>query len=101
MPAYRKNRREYKYDPQYSEFRSKVRERDNHKCQWPNCSECKPNKLHCHHIRGWAKFPHLRYDPNNGILLCKTHHSLTIRNEDNFITLFMQIVAKNKRGNNV
>ncbi len=85
------------YDPKYAEFRAEVRKRDNHECQWPNCGERKPNKLHVHHIRGWAKYPHLRYDPDNGITLCTTHHKPTIGNEDNFISLFMQIVARNKK----
>lgn len=30
--------------------------------------------LEVHHIIPWAKAPELRYDVNNGLVLCKAHH---------------------------
>lgn len=86
------------YDPQYAKFRKTVRARDGHKCVWPQCTEHRYGELVVHHIRGWAKFPNLRYDPDNGVTLCKKHHALTIGNEENYLALFMQIVRKNKHG---
>ncbi len=86
----------YYNDPQYKEFRDAVRKRDKYKCQWPNCVECKPNKLQVHHIRPWTKYLYLRFNPDNGILICRLHHKLVTGNEDHFISLFTQIVAQNK-----
>ena len=50
----------------------KVRERDNFKCQFPNCIETK--NLHAHHIKSYLEYPELRYELNNGITLCSKHH---------------------------
>lgn len=52
------------------EWRKKVLERDSYKC-----IVCKkqPNKPHCHHIIPRA-FKDLRWDVNNGVILCYYHH---------------------------
>lgn len=86
----------YYADPQYKAFRDAVRKRDKHKCQWPNCTEMKPSKLQVHHIRCWESNPYLRFNPDNGITLCKIHHKIVTGNEDNYLALFLQIVARNK-----
>ena len=78
------------YDPQYSKFRAEVRKRDNYMCRWPACGATR--KLQVHHIRRWADFPILRYQPSNGITLCKTHHKLIKGNEDCYIELFTKII---------
>jgi hypothetical protein len=56
---------------QYGAWRSAVYMRDKHTCQ-----KCKVRggKLHPHHIEGFAFHPKLRFDTNNGITLCTTHH---------------------------
>lgn len=87
--------RDYFTDPQYAEWRRKVRKRDGNCCQWPECKESRYQHLHVHHIRSWANNVLLRYDPNNGITLCKLHHKLTYRNEDLFLKLFLDIVRRN------
>lgn len=94
--AYKKNERDY-YDPKYVAWRRYIRLRDGKKCQWPKCTEARSGKLHVHHIRGWTAYPHLRYDPNNGITLCRTHHSLTMGKEELFLKLFIDIVNRNNK----
>jgi len=98
-PAGYKSDRYYN-DPQYIKFRDEVRRRDDYKCQWPNCQECKPNKLQVHHIRSWQQNPYLRFNVDNGILLCKIHHKFVTGNECHFLAIFTQIVLRNKQNDN-
>jgi 5-methylcytosine-specific restriction endonuclease McrA len=66
-------------DKKYKEWRSKVFARDNWTCQ--TCSGKseigKPIYIEPHHIKGWAKYPKLRYELSNGVTLCKECHKLT------------------------
>lgn len=55
----------------YNEWRRKVLVRDNYTCQ--HCGE-KPKTLHSHHVKSFTEFESLRYDVNNGIVLCKACH---------------------------
>lgn len=81
-------------DPQYKKWRKAVYERDNHKCQWPNCESSK--KLNAHHIKTWAHFPGLRFEVNNGITLCKAHHDLIKGKEEDYSYSFLQILVAQK-----
>jgi hypothetical protein len=39
------------------------------------CAHCGVTKnLHCHHIKGFRAYPELRYDVDNGIVLCSSCH---------------------------
>lgn len=71
-------RREKRYyhllDSKYVEWRSKVFERDGWTCQ--TCGE-RGCYLEAHHIKGWTKYPKLRYEVENGVSLCKKCHLLT------------------------
>lgn len=77
-------------DPQYKKWRQSVRQRDNSRCQWPNCES--NYKIHAHHIMPWSAFPLLRYDISNGICLCKNHHDLIKNNETSYAPLFFKIL---------
>lgn len=79
-------------DPQYKEWRQKIYARDNHACQWPGCKN--KTKLQAHHIYRWADFPGLRYNINNGITLCKYHHSLITNHEDDYRFFFGKLLNK-------
>lgn len=81
-------------DPQYKKWRKFIRKRDNSTCQWPNCYS--RQKIHVHHIMPWSTFPSLRYDTNNGICLCKTHHSLIKNNEEAYCGFFYRVLSHKK-----
>jgi len=48
-----------------------VRDRANYKCE--NCNAAN-DKLHAHHIKPKKQFPSMRFDVDNGILLCVDCH---------------------------
>lgn len=56
---------------EYKQWRKDVFERDGYSCR-----ECGATKtyLNAHHIRGWAAFPDLRYELDNGLTLCQPCH---------------------------
>lgn len=80
-------------DPQYKKWRKAVYKRDGFKCQWPGCSVAK--KLNAHHIKTWAGFPGLRFEPNNGITLCKDHHKMIQGMEESYAAVFLRIANNN------
>lgn len=82
-------------DPQYKKWRSKVYARDNHTCQWPNCTT--KNRLNAHHIKTWSEYPSLRFLEDNGITLCSKHHKLIRGIESYYEAVFLSIVQNNKK----
>ena len=56
-------------NPKYEEWRQKVIKKHNGKC-----AKCKLEATHCHHINNFSSNPKLRYELNNGVLLCKECH---------------------------
>ena len=77
-------------DPQYKKWRKLVYKRDNHTWQWLGCNVKK--KLNAHHIRTWADFPGLRFEVNNGITLCKSHHKMISGIENIYEAVFIKIL---------
>ena len=61
----------------YKEWREKVFERDNYTCQY--CDDNTGGNLEAHHIRNFAECEKLRFDIDNGIILCKQCHNPTIK----------------------
>ena len=51
--------------------------RDNFTCQFCGIRGNQTGGyLEAHHIKGWTKYPNLRFNVNNGIALCKECHKL-------------------------
>jgi predicted restriction endonuclease len=82
-------------DPLYKKWRKEVYTRDNHQCQWPNCSTKK--KLNAHHIKTWAEYPGLRFIVDNGITLCYLHHKMIKNMEALYEGVFFKIISDKKK----
>ncbi len=81
----------------YARFRRTVRKRDNFTCQFPGCGSKK--NIQVHHILRWQDYPLLRYEPTNGICLCKDCHKSIYKHEYLYINMFHKIVERNMRDN--
>lgn len=55
----------------YTMWRESVFQRDNFTCVF--CGQ-KGGRLTADHIKPWALYPHIRFDPNNGRTLCRPCH---------------------------
>lgn len=78
--------------PEYKAWRLAIYKRDKFCCRMPNCQN-KRRKIQAHHIKKWTTFPELRFDVNNGITLCKYHHSLVNTNEESYEQLFSNLLS--------
>ena len=60
-----------------------------------NNHNCK-GRIIAHHILGWTKFKELRYEVNNGIILCLAHHPRKRAEEKQLIPTFKELVLASK-----
>jgi 5-methylcytosine-specific restriction endonuclease McrA len=58
------------------EWKKEVNKRDNYTCFRCKKADLKGLDLHTHHIKSWEQFPELRFDPLNGITLCRNCHAI-------------------------
>lgn len=79
-------------DPVYKDWRIKVYKRDDFRCQMPGCKS--KNRLNAHHIQKWANASILRFDVQNGITLCYKCHKEVTGHEEQYQSLFQNIVRK-------
>ena len=75
-PRWISDRTKVKFRPRHelTIWTKAVFERDNFVCQ--NCGK-RGNRLQAHHIRGYAQYPELRWDVDNGLTLCVDCHKQT------------------------
>jgi len=81
---------EERRSPKYQNWRHQCIKRDRHICRINN-KDCE-GKVVVHHILGWADYPELRYNINNGITLCQAHHPLKRAEEKRLIPFFSGLV---------
>lgn len=81
-------------NPEYKQWRQSVYLRDGFKCKINN-EDCS-GKLEAHHILRWNEYPELRYDTNNGITLCHSHHPRKREEEKRLETYFKGLVSVSK-----
>jgi 5-methylcytosine-specific restriction endonuclease McrA len=77
----------------YKSWRNYCLERDEYRCQMPGCKNCKG--LEIHHIKRFARNPHLKTNTFNGITLCKACHRGIFNKENLYEILFLEIVRGN------
>lgn len=82
-------------DDELKKWKKIIRKRDKNRCRFPECNNRK--KLQVHHIYPFAKYVSLRYDINNGIVLCKECHKKVTGQENSYISLFTEIVNDRKK----
>lgn len=78
----------------YQEWRKRTWKRDNYTCKLKN-NKCK-GRIEAHHIRGYTKYPKLRYKLNNGITLCHAHHPRKKAEEKRLEPIFKELVSVSK-----
>lgn len=79
-------------DPEYKAWRKKVYARDRFKCRMPSCVGG-DRRLNAHHIKKWASNPGLRFVVSNGITLCRTCHERIRGLEEDYESLFSNLVS--------
>lgn len=100
IKKYRKPRVRDFFSKAYIQWRTSVYKRDKYCCQWPGC-KIKRKKINAHHIRRWANYPTLRFLVANGITLCEKHHKMIQGKEDDYVLMFLRILASKLRTENV
>ena len=79
--------------PQYKEWWLKVMRRDKFKCQMP---KCRKRAKQVHHVIRYVDSHSLRWEPSNGISLCKECHKEVTKREHLYIKLFSDIISRKK-----
>lgn len=76
---------------EYKKWAKEVKTRDKYKCRIAdeNCSD----GIIAHHILGFASYPELRYQTNNGITLCHAHHPRGRAKEIKLSPYFQDLVS--------
>lgn len=56
---------------EYTQWRNQVFQRDGYQCVACGIND---HDLHAHHLEGFTANKELRFDPDNGVTLCQSHH---------------------------
>jgi hypothetical protein len=92
-PRYKYNRPEALL-PIYKAFVKAVRERDRTHCQYPGCNKHRFG-IEVHHSLPFSQYPKMRYDPANGVCLCRFHHKQVTGHEMAYASMFLMIAREN------
>lgn len=87
-------RQDRRNDGEYKQWRFSVYKRDGFICKFNN-QDCK-GRLESHHILSWKEYPELRYDINNGITLCHSHHPFKKVDGEKLISFFHKLIGVNE-----
>lgn len=82
------------YDTKYKYWMREVKMRDGWKCKINN-HDCS-GRLEAHHILNWVEHPELRYEINNGITLCHTHHPRKRVDEEKLSPYYKELLLTSK-----
>ena len=84
-------KKQMRNDYAYKDWAMNVKKRDGWKCKINNlnCS----GKVIAHHILPWIDYPEERYNINNGITLCQTHHPRRRVEEKRLAPFFMELMS--------
>jgi hypothetical protein len=82
-------------DSRYKDWRSEVYKKDGFVCKINN-DDCE-GRIIAHHILGWASYPELRYEVNNGITLCQAHHPKSRAKEILLAPKFKELVIVSRK----
>ena len=81
-------------NPEYKQWVKKIKKRDNNTCRFKS-KNCSGHNI-AHHIKGWSKYPKLRYNIDNGIILCQAHHPRTRAEEKRLEPILMALISVSK-----
>lgn len=81
-------------DTRYRQWMFGVKNRDKWACRIAD-NKCN-GRLEAHHILSWKYYPELRYEINNGITLCQSHHPKGRENENKMSPYLQKLVAEMK-----
>ncbi len=70
----KRSRMKSKRDPKLAAWSKAVRERDGNQCKFPDLCMSGDDRVDPHHIAPRGRRVDLKYDVDNGICLCRTHH---------------------------
>jgi len=66
---------------EWRELAKSILKRDNYKCQKCGVGHIKGNKIVVHHIKGWAEYRELRFEPTNLLTICEKCHKIIHKNK--------------------
>lgn len=74
----------------HNEWKKAVLKRDDYTCQM--CHSRYKRRLDTHHILNWREHERRRFDPLNGITLCRSCHGTVSRDEERYVPLFRELI---------
>lgn len=84
-------KRQKRNDPLYAQWVRETKRRDGNICRLKD-ENCSGYNI-VHHIKGWIKYPELRYKLKNGITLCQAHHPRSRAEEKRLIPILKGLVS--------